>query len=176
MKKLAALIVCSMISFACGPYVDPQPVGPDLATAPIGGEYIGVGQLDYDSCNGYDKNNELDKEYFEPFFIDVKMHSKNEEHSEVTFGVGQVQLENVKPLHQVTDGVERYVFDYEFVEEGGLHLSVLSLDGTLAAGEMHLAFAQNLYEGTKDDRGDVYCDALYRLHAKKVVNYPYVRP
>ena len=176
MKRL--IISAFIILTACNGSEGEQtpPADPDLASAPLGGEYLGAAHLDRDSCNGYDKENEADKEYFEPFYIEVKFYPQNEEHSKLTFEIGQIILKDVVAVAKFEGGRVYYEINHETWEEYYFSLLAMNLYGTVEAGKMNLELLQGLYDGTKDDHGEKSCEVLYKLHAQKVLNYPYVKP
>lgn len=178
MRQLRALIICSVISLACnnGTNDEMPPPDPDLATAPLGGEYVGMGWLDRDTCNGYDKETEADQEYFEPFFIEVKLYPQNADHSNLTFSVGEIYLNDVAPTPKLENSRLFYEFNHEAWENSFFSVIAINLTGVIEAGEMNVDLLQGVYLGTKESPGEKSCEVNYKLHTQKILNYPYVKP
>lgn len=173
MKNVAmALLVASsvMISACDSTWHGGTPAGSspgDLATAPLGGMYYGQAKLKADSCN----EPEPGSSDFDPFALNVELHPENSEQTKLLMVAGQVKIEHLAPTKESD---YHFNINQEVLLEAG-YIYTFKLNGTINLGEMNLDFYESLHLGeTVEDPGDVFCDASYKLHMIKVVNYPYV--
>ncbi len=177
MKGCLAMITLAMTMTACyGTGNSMPPAGDDLATAPLGGEYVGEATLERDSCDGLDPNRDSDKDYFTPIPVLMRFFPQNEDQSIQTFVVSTVVMKDVKPVRHVVGVETQYQLNHEMTTADGITVYFTTLQGSIASGELSLTMAEGAYEGTTEVRGDLLCDLAYKLHAQKVKNYPYVAP
>lgn len=172
MKTIGALLIAVALSLACEGNVQPTmpPAGDDLATAPLGGEYYGEATLLKNTCENPDPASGA----FDPFPLTVIFFPENKDQTSLTFSAGTVALTHIMP---VWNSVDHYLIDYQTVQKGYYTL-LMKLTGTAQSGEMNLELYEGAYEGVSDDNnlGDLSCEAAFKLHLKKTVNYPYVDP
>lgn len=171
MRRSAVFIISVLMFAACDGSVNSAPTGSDLATAPLGGEYYGEATLQKNTCDNPDPMSDA----FKPFPLTLNFYPENEEQTSLTVISGSIKMQGIMPVRDATSTVPRFTINYKTTQDIG-YVYLLALSGTVEAGEMNLVLYEGAYGGTKDNPGDLLCEASYKLHLEKILNFPYVSP
>lgn len=173
MKTMGVLFLFSVFIISCAGDVPNDQISAELANAPMGGEYVGLGYLIDDGCNGHDPNNPADAEYFKPIPIISRWYPLNVKQTSFDFVIGTIILYDISPRTVMVNDHPRYEIDHLVIEQDITTYGSTALQGSIEKGAMKLNFSFGQYEGTPAIRGKTLCETSYDFYGAKQVNYIY---